>query len=286
LTSAVSDAQSGEPEVNDPSVLAVLDAKKGTFDSASGKVTLQKVGPRAVWFTDRPARQTGSYTVPQLLSVFFEGQPAPNAALEFEGNDESSDVAVVQASDPKYDAKKNQLTFTAKVIGDPTTDLRSDTALVDFVRRHDGKIAKSFGATRIFIDSAQPDGARDDSGTGAGGTANPVEFSGTVNAGQTKETTVDCTQATDGGYVARSPGDPQSVFDSPRIEGKASSEVSVSSTATNVVTWGHLFSRLATAVHFSVYGPSGDRAASGDYDYKIYCTSDQNSAWIIASVVP
>jgi hypothetical protein len=297
LTATLAGAQSDEPQVSDPSVLAVLDAKKGTFDSASGKVTLSQVAPRAIWFTDRPARQTGAYTLPQLLSTFFDGQPPPNAALEFEGADEKSDVTVVQVSDPKYDGEKNQLIFTAKIVGDPTTELRPDTALADFVRRHDGKIPKSFGSTRLFIDSARPDGAKTPNAsdlTEADGTVSSVDPQGLASVNfsdddlkvNQESITVDCTQVAGTKYVARAPGDDATIFDSPYVKGTLSPNLSVGSSAEAYVEWGHLFSRLATKIKVTVTNDKYQDVPEGKFNIDIYCASDQSGAWVIASLAP
>ena len=281
---------------NDPaSVLALIDAGKGSFNAKTGLLTLRDLGPRAVWFTDRPARRTGTYSVPELLGVFFDGQAPPNAALSFLGQDKNHDVAVVTLSNPKYDSAKKQLTFTTKILHDPATDLRSDTALADFVVLHDGKIAKSFGKTQVFVDSATPDPSFDPQ-TSPSGTPGPqndrsegsVHFEGNLSGDHPiEQLDVDCTQVAgpvDGGhyhYVARDPSYSQTIFDEPRIDANVSSGATWAAVRTASIAWGHVGSRIATAIRVTVQS-TNTQFPNASYKFDVWCAFADEDAWIVA----
>jgi hypothetical protein len=151
--------------------LAVVDAAGGS--ATANTLTLTDVAPRAVWFSDRPARQAGTYPIPELLRLFFEGRTPPNAALEFAGAGARNDVAIVELSKPRYDESARRLRFAARVLDDPAGSLAPSTALGAFVGRNDGRIPKRFDAVSVFLDSATVDG--DCPGQTADGTTGSIE---------------------------------------------------------------------------------------------------------------
>jgi hypothetical protein len=151
------------------SQLAVLDANGG---SVSGRtLTLTGVAPRAVWFSDRPERQAGTYRIPELLRTFFDDQAPPNAALEFAGRSARNDVAIVELSDPRWDAGAHRLRFTVQVLDDAGNELDPDTGLGRFVARNDARIPGSFDDVTVFLDDA-PGGCP---GTTMDGTTGSIE---------------------------------------------------------------------------------------------------------------
>ena len=136
------------------SVLAVVDATGGR--ATKDTLTLTGVEPRATWFSDRPNREVGSYSITELVDVFFDDQSPPNAALEFAGAGERNDVAIVELSDPRYDKRAQRLRFTMSVLEDLDAELGSGSGLDGHAARHDGRVPRSFEAVTLFVDSAQP----------------------------------------------------------------------------------------------------------------------------------
>jgi len=83
--------------------------------------------------------------------VFFDGEDAPNAALEFIGGDGAGDVVVIEISDPRYQARRNRLVLDAKVLGE--TDITS-TALQQHAEGSTSEVPARFGPAALYIDDA------------------------------------------------------------------------------------------------------------------------------------
>ena len=162
----------GDPASSDTttptSILAIVDAGGGRFTPT--RLTLTDVAPQALWFSDRPRREAGRYTIPELIDTFFTDQTPPNAALEVEAAGDENDVVVVELSNPRYKKGAKELRFDSKVIGTPDDELGADSSLGGFADRHDGKVAKTFDDATLFVDSAAPSGAGC-TGTNADGTS-------------------------------------------------------------------------------------------------------------------
>jgi hypothetical protein len=136
------------------SVLAVVDAAGGR--ATKDTLTLTGVEPRATWFSDRPNREVGSYSIAELVDVFFDDQAPPNAALEFAGAGARNDVVIIELSDPRYDKRAQRLRFAMSVLEDPDAELGSGSGLDGHAARHDGRVPRSFDAVTLFVDSAEP----------------------------------------------------------------------------------------------------------------------------------
>jgi hypothetical protein len=137
------------------SVLGVVNAAGGTFED--GKLTLTGVQPTGTWFSDRPSRVAGTNPMEQFLDIFFGTDDPPNAAIDLSGEPEGSDLAIVELSDPSYDATSGELTMSAKVIEPEQIDgarLVTHRHLDRFLQRNDAAIPASFGANALFIDNA------------------------------------------------------------------------------------------------------------------------------------
>jgi hypothetical protein len=203
----------------------------------------------------------------------------------------------VQLSDPKYDRGKRQLTFNATILEDPTAGLRPDTALYDFIRRHDGKIAKSFGATSVFIDSAPPDASAPRStwsNCQAADGNNPKQGHYTCRGklpgdGRGDWFEVKCTELPNGEhfvdgspvyyqFVQRRPNDAAVITDEPRIDDHGSN-VSWTATRTDSVEWQHIGSRLGTALGININPKGSDPGA--DYTFDVWCTFSEDDAWVV-----
>jgi hypothetical protein len=138
------------------SILAVIDAERGTLRAKGDgryRVTLDGVTPRAVWFSDRPARGAGTFLIGDTLDQFFGGgQPSPNAALEIFEADDERDVLVVEVSNPRYRRGKERLTFDATALDDTAGVL--GTGLTTHAVRSDPRLPKRFGDVALFLDDA------------------------------------------------------------------------------------------------------------------------------------
>jgi hypothetical protein len=143
----------GTDATDTPQRLAVVNAGGGTL-SKSGedyRLTLTQVAPRAIWFSDRPARDVGSYAIGELEDVFFVDEEAPNAALEVFSGRAAGDVVVVEVSNPRYQAQARRLVLDARVLG------RGEilgTALEGHADRATDDLPARFGPAALFIDDA------------------------------------------------------------------------------------------------------------------------------------
>ncbi|MDB4304006.1 hypothetical protein N9934_04385 [Desulfosarcina sp.] len=74
-----------------------------------GKLTLKKVGPTTIFFTDRPKRTAGHMTTKDFVDEWSEGGNSfaadpPNAALSIFGQDEIVDI-VVTLKNPRLEGE-------------------------------------------------------------------------------------------------------------------------------------------------------------------------------------
>lgn len=158
-TAAPSASTSSTRPVAGTSVLGVLTANGGSF--ADGKLTLKDVDPRAVWFTDRPARRAGTDGIDAFTKLFFTGDDPPNAAVKVAGAPASQDLAVLELSKPSYDPDARTLSFAANTI--PASESKRDTAqrvaahpgIAEAIAGQDGSLPATFGAVSVFVDMAQ-----------------------------------------------------------------------------------------------------------------------------------
>jgi hypothetical protein len=156
-----SDAPTASAPPPNASVLGVIEAAKGRFDGR--RLSLTKVQPNAVWFTDRPIRKAGTFDIDQLLEVLFTGDDPPNAALEFVTAPAERDVVIVELTRPRYDRTAGTLSFATTLVG--ADDVRARVrhpALRDFRSRADAKIPDHFGAVVAFVDAAAASASGDD----------------------------------------------------------------------------------------------------------------------------
>jgi hypothetical protein len=136
------------------SYLYVQNARHGTFTAVRGRpgryrLRLRDVDPHVLFFTDRPARDTGLLSQKALLgSLFAKGRSVPNAAVEIVGGAKNQDVLAVKLSNPRSDERKRTLSYDASL-------LRTISApgLRHYRGRLDRKLPGSFGAVSLFIDS-------------------------------------------------------------------------------------------------------------------------------------
>ena len=154
-TGSASASQSSTTTGGGDPILAVAQAGGGSFEEAENgdyELTLTDVGDRAVWFTDRPARQAGSFSISAMNEAFFaDGQNPPNAALEiFEASD-GDDVVVVEISSPDYDEGAGTLKFDARLLDAAEV---AGTELSHHGERAGTDAPSEFGRAALFVDDA------------------------------------------------------------------------------------------------------------------------------------
>jgi hypothetical protein len=144
-------APQASPDATAASVLLVAAAESGTFEQAGNNysLTLTGVDPQVTWFTDRPVRRAGAMEVQPALDGLFAAGAAgpPNAALSV--TDPASarvQVAVVELTDPDYDAAAGTLGFSARLLDQPTHGL-------DYYAARADTIPAAFGQAELFIDN-------------------------------------------------------------------------------------------------------------------------------------
>lgn len=131
----------------------VQTGKSGTMTPVAGQkdtyaLTLEGVSPRTVFFSDRPVRDAGAYPNDRFLAALgFEKSNPPNAALVGAGPDGSESVAVVELTEPQWDAANARLRYVARVL--PRTDAKGLAAFHD---RSKGGMPASFKDASLFID--------------------------------------------------------------------------------------------------------------------------------------
>jgi hypothetical protein len=132
--------------------LFVQNARSGSLVPVAGHagrytLTLRHVDPHALYFSDRPSRETGVMPQEALLGALFgKTLPAPNAAITLSEGREDADVLAVELTNPRYDAKRRTLRYDARRLRETSTGLRH---LDD---RLDRALPRRFGAVSLFID--------------------------------------------------------------------------------------------------------------------------------------
>jgi hypothetical protein len=132
------------------SFLFVQNASSGTFvadGNGSYTLSLSGVSPQTIFFSDRPARDTGQIEMEKFVtSSCFDNFNPPNAAIDVMGVDEGNDVVIVELTNPVYDADSATLNCTARILDDRNHSIAS------FNTRRDASIPEAFGAVALFID--------------------------------------------------------------------------------------------------------------------------------------
>ncbi len=122
------------PSKDDKGVQYLFVQTAHSISSKGDKLTLHRVGPATLFFSDRPERIAGHGTTAELVQDWSEGEDSfasdpPNATLSILAGEEVNDI-VIELSDPVLTGE--DLTYTVKVL--------------------DGKLPASGGASSLFID--------------------------------------------------------------------------------------------------------------------------------------
>jgi hypothetical protein len=129
------------------SALFVQSAQGGRFDD--GRLKLRGVSPAVVWFTEEPARDSGTVSFATLRrGLFARGRPAPNAALAIEGGGLDGVVAL-ELRDPRYNARRRTVSYRVRRLRD--VGGRLDRFADELSRR---RLPRRFGAASLFIDNS------------------------------------------------------------------------------------------------------------------------------------
>lgn len=133
--------------------LAIVNARSGTFtETPDGyRLKLDGVTPRAVWFSDRPGRATGTYSITELEQVFFADGDPPNAALEVFAGRAAGDVLIVEVSNPRYRAGSARLVLDARVLS--RDEIRAG-GLAEHRERATSGVPARFGPAALFLDDS------------------------------------------------------------------------------------------------------------------------------------
>src|SRR5262245_36262040 len=148
---------SGKPALaGDASSVYVQTARRGTFKPA-GKgspneyvLTLQGVGGSTVYFSHGARRAAGGVATEEFLPTFFAGGRPPTASVNLASEERG---AVVELSDPRYDARRGTLTYRAKVLGD-----RRPLGASVWPPAIAPSLPASFGAVSVFLSPHCSDG--------------------------------------------------------------------------------------------------------------------------------
>lgn len=136
-----------------------LSAERGTLTPTAKKgqfvLTLTRLDRRGVWFTDRPARQSGAVTPGGLFSSWkalgFTKDP-PNAVVNVLDGRERADTVALELGAPRYDARTRGVRFTATALGSLSAGLAHHGPKLDRT------LPRRFGQASLFIDDGQWDG--------------------------------------------------------------------------------------------------------------------------------
>ncbi len=147
----------------DPSVLFSLSADAIHFENVDGMTStlvLEGVDPHTIWFTDRPARESGAITTMRLAQDWqpggtFENDP-PNAALVLHEpvtvGDGITDTLIAEVTAVGYDPANKTFRADLRVLFDQEA-ATIDGNLAAHGDRHDHAWPTSAGAASLFIDS-------------------------------------------------------------------------------------------------------------------------------------
>jgi uncharacterized protein YjbI with pentapeptide repeats len=144
------------PAVKKISLLYALNARTGTLRQQKGKgakykLTLKGLDRNVTWFSDRPARRTGSFPISGLARSWkgfgFAADP-PNAALTYTGKGGNpARTVIVEISHPRF--AEGKLSFAARVL-DPKTIKQPN--LADHAAAADRDPTRALRDASLFID--------------------------------------------------------------------------------------------------------------------------------------
>lgn len=161
MTSSAAAATTLRPAALPPAepLLFVVQAEGGALEPLGGgryALTLRGVPSRAVWFADRPARDTGALPLRQLTGSYwrrlgFAADP-PNAVVALSAGSSGADTVALELMRPRYDARRAIVRFRARLLNSLTPGLAHHAG------RLDRRLPRRFGAAALFVDDGSSTG--------------------------------------------------------------------------------------------------------------------------------
>lgn len=153
---AAQDAASPAPAAGDKLMFLFVQAfrsgsivrKAGAADTYT--ITLEQGLGHTIYFSDRPARIVGAAPTPKFLAgLGFTPANPPNAALVVEPTPGTTEIAVVELYEPRYDEATFTATYDAKLLAnyETTTELGFHEQPGDLAQ-----LAPTFGSAHLLID--------------------------------------------------------------------------------------------------------------------------------------
>jgi hypothetical protein len=154
---AAATASAQGPDQQEVGLLFTQTAPSGTLKPVEGAgpdrrtLVLEDVSGQVVWFTDRPARQSGHLPLSGFVSEWpgfgFTEDP-PNAALSVLDAPSSKDTVILTLGQPRYRAKRNRLRYPARLEDEATGNLSH------LESSRDRRVPRNFAEASLFVDDA------------------------------------------------------------------------------------------------------------------------------------
>jgi hypothetical protein len=118
--------------------------------SGNYTLTMTDVVPYTIFFADRPARDVGFAQMDEFLKGFdFGVNNPPNAAIILPDENETSDMVIVELTNPQYNNTTGTLTYTASLLKDYSFE---SVWFQDQKIKVDSSIPERFGSINLVID--------------------------------------------------------------------------------------------------------------------------------------
>lgn len=145
-----------EPQEQEIALLFAQTANRGTMKPIQGhtprfNLKLRGVNSQVVWFSDRPARQSGHISVREFnrsWAGFGFVEDPPNAALTLLRAGDSQDTVVMELGRPHFNKKKEEIRYSARLLDEATGNLSHLSSDLD------SRVNRRFRSPSLFIDDA------------------------------------------------------------------------------------------------------------------------------------
>ena len=131
----------------------IQEATNGSFvndESGNYTLTMTDVVPYTVFFADRPSRNAGFAPMDKFLKGFgFAAYNPPNAAIILPEENETSDMVVVELTNPQYNNTTKTLTYNARQLKEYSFE---SVWFQDQLSKVDASIPEKFGRSVLVID--------------------------------------------------------------------------------------------------------------------------------------
>jgi hypothetical protein len=159
LAFSVPQSVAATPKRQKVSLLYVLNSKDGALRPTKKPrryiLSLRALEPHVVWFSDRPARLSGSFPSAGFAAAWagfgFAADP-PNAALDYTDPAGRPRSAILELSHPRYSTRSRRLSFQARLI-DPRSVHEAN--LHSHAIRADRTPARRLRDASLFVDEVE-----------------------------------------------------------------------------------------------------------------------------------